>query len=395
MKILFSSDWHLGYELAGANRQPRLDDQLRNLRRIAAYCEEHAVDVLAVAGDVFEAQERGRARAVVAGMMEALAAPLARGMRMIAIAGNHDRDFFMETASLWLGAHAAPREDRITLVTRPRLLTVEASGERVNVVLLPFPNAARYDLKADDTGAAAQRNERLAMRFVEEMTALQQQAAPMRLPTVLMAHLTVQGSDVGAHRISARDDVTVPMSAFPAFEMTVIGHIHKAERKGSSHFYYVGGLDRMDIGERDYEPRVLLADIGPKGVRTVESLPLDPTPFAEIVVSSEDELHEAAAGLDRAEETLVKLVLHVPYGTYTAPILEAARQLFPRIYGNVEHVWSEGPDVAPSVSTLDAADVRGNVRHYIEENAKSDGERDDLLALADELMLADADGGTR
>ena len=91
----------------------------------------------------------------------------------------------------------------------------------------------------------------------------------------------------------------------------------------------------------------------------------------------------------------MKLVLHVPYGTYTAPILEAARHLFPRIYGNVEHVWSEGPDVAPSVSTLDAADVRGNVRHYIEENAKSDGERDDLLALADELMLADADGGTR
>ena len=97
------------------------------------------------------------------------------------------------------------------------------------------------------------------------MEELRKQAAEQRLPTVLLTHVTVTGTTVKAHRISPRDDVVIPRGAFPDFELTVVGHIHKAEQLGGAHFYYVGGLDRMDVGEKDYEPRVLLADIGPAG----------------------------------------------------------------------------------------------------------------------------------
>ena len=383
MKILFSSDWHLGYELGGANRQPRLGDQLRNLRRIAAYCEEHGVDVLAVAGDVFEAQEKGRARAVVAGMLDALSAPLARGMRLIAIAGNHDRDFFMDTANLWLGA--GDGDDSITFATRPQLLTVETNGERVNFALLPFPTPDRYTLKAEDVTSAGERNVQLATRFIEEMERLREEAAAMRLPTVLLTHVTVEGTDVGAHRISPRDDITIPQSRFPAFELTVVGHIHKAEKRGAGHFYYVGVLDRMDIGERGYQPRVLLADVGPDGVRDVTSLPLDPTPFEDVVAHDEETLRAAAAGIDRIGETLVRLKLEVPYGTYTGALASLARQLFPRLYGNIDHSWTDAEEALPEVTSIDPADVRGNVRSYIEKMAKAN-ERDALLAIVDELL---------
>src|SRR5207302_1497768 len=167
MKILFSADWHLGYTLGGANPRSRLDDQARQLRKIAAYCEEHAVDVLAIAGDVFEAQERGAARAAVGAMMEALAAPLARGLRIIAIAGNHDRDYFMDTATMWLGTYAGDGTERVVLRTRPELLTVQCGGERVNFALLPFPTLSRYELQQGNAGGVAQRNEQLAKLFIE------------------------------------------------------------------------------------------------------------------------------------------------------------------------------------------------------------------------------------
>ena len=48
MKVLFSADWHLGYTLGGANPALRLEDQARQLRMIAAYCDEYAVEVLAI-----------------------------------------------------------------------------------------------------------------------------------------------------------------------------------------------------------------------------------------------------------------------------------------------------------------------------------------------------------
>jgi len=388
MKILFSADWHLGYVLAGQFRQPRLPDQLRQIARIAAYAEEHQVDVLAIAGDVFEAQDRGAARDAVREMMSALAVPLARGMRIVAIAGNHDSDYFMETANVWLGAQAAGSDERIIMRTRPELVTVEAGGERVNLALMPFPTDSRYDIQAEDMGGAGRRNERVAKRFIEVAEELRKQASAQRLPTVLLTHVTVEGTSVGAHRIQQRDDVVVPRGGFPAFELTVVGHIHKPEQVGSAPFYYVGALDRMDIGERDYAPRVLLADIGPDGLRDVTPLPLDPTPFAAIDAASKDDLAAAHAQLERPDDTLVKLALHVPFGTHTAPLVESARELFPRLYGNVEHLWQGAETVAPSVEGLNPADVEGTIRRYLGEQQIPDEERDALLALVGELRAA-------
>ncbi len=394
MKVLFSADWHLGYSLAGANPAPRLADQARQLRMIAAYIDEHAVDVLAIAGDVFEAQERGAARAAVGAMMEALAGPLTRGLRIVAVAGNHDRDYFMDMASTWLGAHAPADGERIALRTRPELLTVEARGERLNFAMLPFPTLARYELQHDDAGGVAQRNEQLTKLFVEKMEELRKASAEQRLPTVLLTHVTVTGTTVKAHRITPRDDVVVPRGAFPEFELTVVGHIHKAEQLGGGHFYYVGALDRMDVGERDYQPRVLLADIGPAGVREVTSLPLDPTPIAAITASDETTLVAGAATIARPDVTLVKLTLQVPQGTYLAPLLDRARQLFPRLYGNVDCAWTDAAPLVPTVAGLNPADVEETVRRYLGEQQMPEDERAALLELVTELraLPAGADG---
>jgi exonuclease SbcD len=391
VKILFSADWHLGYTLGGANPQSRLGDQRRNLDLVARYCDEHQVDVLAIAGDLFEAQERGAARAAVSAMMEALAAPLARGLRIVAVAGNHDRDYFIETANEWLAAGGAAR---ITLRTTPALVTVEGNGDAVNFALLPVPTAARYDLHHDDAGGVAARNEQLAKLFGEKMEELRKQSAEMRLPTVLLTHVTVSGATVKAHRIAPRDDVVIPRSMFPAFELTVVGHIHKPEQIGGEPFYYVGVLDRMDVAERDYPTRVLLADMGPQGLRSIESLPLDPTPFALVTAENEDQMATQAQAIDRIDDTLVKLVLRVERGTYAAPLLDRARQLFARLYGHVEMDWIETEEDTPAIEGLNPGNVEETVRRYLDEQQMPPEERDALMALVHELregMLVEAD----
>jgi DNA repair exonuclease SbcCD nuclease subunit len=322
--------------------------------------------------------------------MDALAQALSRGLRIVAIAGNHDRDYFMDMARLWLGAHAPTGGERVVMRTRPELLTVEANGERVNFALLPFPTLARYELKQSDPGGVAQRNEQLAKLFIEKAEELRKQAAEQNLPTVLLTHITLGDTHVKAHRITLRDDVVVNRGDLPSFELSVIGHIHKAEQLGGAHFYYVGGLDRMDVGERDYEARVLLADIGPTGVREITSLPLDPTPFAAIVASDEESLVAARARMERPDETLVKLTLEVPQGTYLAPLLDRARQLFPRLYGNVDCAWTDIAALVPSVAGLNPANVEETVRRYLEEQQMPDDERDALLELVTELRAVPA-----
>jgi DNA repair exonuclease SbcCD nuclease subunit len=325
-------------------------------------------------------------------MMTALGPALARGLGLVMIAGNHDRDYFMETANEWLGVRRAANEGRIVLATRPRVLTVEARGERLNFVLLPFPNPSRYAIdEMDDSGGAGARNERIARYFVQTMESLRQETAAQGLPAVLLTHLTVEGTEVGPHRISPRDDVVVPRANFPAFEMTVVGHIHKPEKLGGGHFYYVGVLDRMDMGEIAYQPEVLLADIGPKGVRDVQHLELDPTPFAEIWVQSEEDLRAEREALRQPDLTLVKLHIRAPYGTYTAPLIARARELFPRLYGNVEHEWTGAPVVEPTVSGLNVEDVTSTIHRYLEEQVPDSEERAALLELVGELRVAAGD----
>lgn len=387
MRILFSADWHLGYTLQGANTISRLDDQIRQIRRIVEYIEEHDVDVLAIAGDVFESQDRGPALNAARRMVTALQGPLARGLKVVAIAGNHDRDYFMDTANVWLGIEAREGGGPFLMRTRPELLTVSAGGESVNFALLPYPYPSRYAAREDGAPeSAAQRNEQIGALFINTMARLQEQAALTKLPTVLLAHVTIQGVTVGAHRLSARDDVVIPRGAFPDFELSVIGHIHKAERIGGEHFYYVGALDRMDAGERDYQPRVLLADIGPSGLRSIESLPLDPTPIEEVFASSEEELVSARTWMKQPDRALVKLTLRVPYGHYTAPLIARARELFPRLYGNVEHTWEDRPQITPSAAELNPVDVPGTVQKYLEQQELPEDERAELIALVDELL---------
>lgn len=52
MRILHTADWHLTEKLGSVDRRP---DLLARLQEVAAYLDEHKVDVMVVAGDMFSA----------------------------------------------------------------------------------------------------------------------------------------------------------------------------------------------------------------------------------------------------------------------------------------------------------------------------------------------------
>ena len=262
----------------------------------------------------------------------------------------------------------------------------------MNFVLLPFPTPTRYDLRQDDTRRRrACATSRLAKLFVETMEELRKEAAAQKLPTVLLTHVTVEGTTVKAHRISPRDDVVVPRGAFPEFELTVVGHIHKPEQHRRRAL-----LLRRRAGphgrrrEASTSRACCSPTSGPKGVREITSLPLDPTPFAAIVARDEDELVASARRSERPDETLVKLTLHgAVRHVHGAAASTAARQLFPRLYGNVEHEWVDAPKVA---AVGPGAEHARTSRRRCAATSKSSrcltSEREALMALVGELRAA-------
>ena len=85
MKILHTSDWHVGKVLKGRDRH---DEHVAVLGSLVQVAREEGVDLVLVAGDVFEtAAPTARAQGLV---MRTLLALREDGRQVVAIAGNHD-----------------------------------------------------------------------------------------------------------------------------------------------------------------------------------------------------------------------------------------------------------------------------------------------------------------
>jgi DNA repair protein SbcD/Mre11 len=102
MRILHTADWHLGRR---QGRIDRADDLRRAVERVMAYCEIHDVEVLIIAGDLFEVKdtrpdELCRAFELLSASVQSF---LRRGDTILAITGNHDGETFCQTINHALG----------------------------------------------------------------------------------------------------------------------------------------------------------------------------------------------------------------------------------------------------------------------------------------------------
>ena len=134
MKLLHTSDWHVGKAMRG---QSRADEHEAVLTEITAVAGAEAVDLVLVTGDLFETSAPApESEAIVYRHLLGLAAT---GAKVVVIAGNHDnpRRLAAVTPLLALG--------QVTLLAEPAKADAggvvrfeTANGEKVNLALLPF-----------------------------------------------------------------------------------------------------------------------------------------------------------------------------------------------------------------------------------------------------------------
>jgi len=387
MRLLHTSDWHLGARLGN---QDRLPDQFGRLEEICRYLEEREVDVLLVAGDVFDEHRSEALARIIVRLARLLKPRIEAGLWAVFIAGNHDREYVFPLIRGLQDLLAAEGSPRVIFTERPALVPVTArSGEQVQIMLLPYPTSTRYDLpdppKAGWPSPDAKR-QALAEALRERIGELAQQARlTTGVPVVLCGHFLVRGVREGFYQLSEQEDVPVEPGDLPAYAYVALGHIHKPQTVGAPYIRYCGSLERMDRGEANDRKMVLLAEVGRSGLRDLVELPLNATPFAHIIAASEDDLERAAKELPEPERTLVSLSLDLSADQPVGPLLARARALFPRLWAPPEFRLLE-PAARPAPPAIDRRDIAGTVRSYLREALADDADRDELLRLAEELL---------
>ncbi len=251
MKILHTADLHLGKKLGKASR---LDEQCDIVKEIADIADERDVDVILIAGDIFDASvppsdaervfyksiltlsERGRAVIALAGNHDdekrlCAAKPLA-DLQGIVLAGELDytalaAENFGETvppASLLEVADAAEflKKQRVKLVGKYGGVTAVKGDERVNIALVPYPSEARILRWATDAGTSPD----YTVEFADRVKTVIDKACEIFDDNynILCTHLflTKSPSDALGGLVALPTDI-LPTKA----DYVALGHVHK------------------------------------------------------------------------------------------------------------------------------------------------------------------------
>ncbi len=310
MRLLHTADWHLGKVLKGVDRLP---EQRAVMAEIVALATTEAVDLVVVAGDVFESGAPPPDAQQLA--FETLLALRATGADVVVIAGNHDNADAFEAvrpvfaaAGLHVLGRACPPEAGGVLV-----LAATRTGEPVRLALLPFTSQRGIVRAADLFGAtAADANDRYVERMDKVITRLTAGFGADAV-NVLIAHGTVTGARFGGGEREAQSifDYHVPATIFPASTSYVaLGHLHRTQEvPARCPAWYAGSPIAVDFGEEAAAPSVLVVDAAPGAPARVRRVELTSPRRLRTVTGTVAELAEAAAGVGDA---LLRVVVTEP-----------------------------------------------------------------------------------
>ena len=274
VRILHTADWHVGKSLKGVGR---LDEQEQVLREIVRIAREQEVDVVLVAGDLYDsAAPNAAAQRLVVRTLMALAGT---GAEVVVIAGNHDHAATLDAYRPFADAAG------ITLVGAVR--TAETGGvvdfatrggERATVAVLPFLSQ-RYAVRAAELVANTPAENTSAYdQQVREIIGALTGGFRTDAVNLVMAHLTVLGGTFGGGERAAQSifEYSVPAAVFPAdAHYVALGHLHRRQALAApAPVHYSGAPLSVDFGEQDNTSVVLLVEATPTTPARVTDIPI-------------------------------------------------------------------------------------------------------------------------
>lgn len=310
MRLLHTSDWHLGRSLHGVDL---LEAQAAALDQIVEIARSSDVDAVLVSGDVFD---RAIPPVEAVRLLEDTMCRLAQHATVVVTSGNHD-----SAIRLGYGSRLFPAGLHVVTAVDAVGVPVELADEYGAVLIYPFPyldpDGCRVQLGDDEPlERSHQAVCTAAMRRVSADLATRGLfAASAR--TVVMAHAFVVGGFPVQTSESERDIRvggvdSVPSGVFDGIDYVALGHVHGAQEPRAAHdgtrLRYSGSPLRYSFSEAEHEKSVTIVDLGPDGVAAVEPVAItQPRPMARLTGTLDELL--TSRSLRRHEASWVQLTV--------------------------------------------------------------------------------------
>lgn len=277
MRILHTSDWHLGQHFIG---KTRLAEHQAFIHWLLEQAESRQADAVLVAGDIFDT---GAPPSYARELYNGLIAQAHRaGVQLVLLGGNHDSVATLAESRALLSYLSACVVPALSEDPAEQVLILKRRDGEPGALLCALPYIRPRDVLRSQAGQSAeQKQQSLQDAIRERYQQVYEQALRLRerlgrpLPIIASGHLTTVGASASesVREIYVGALEAFPSNAFPPADYIALGHIHRPQKVGGhEHIRYSGSPIPLSFDEAGQGKEVLLVELDAQGLRGVRPL---------------------------------------------------------------------------------------------------------------------------
>lgn len=406
MKILHTADWHIGTKWDSVDRS---EDLLkRAVPDVINIALAERVDMVLVAGDIFERQTEVSLQRAAETLRDPFKELLNAKIDLALLSGNHDSAplFRFLRSAVELVSNPSDKRGQLYILNSAYVTTVTG----LQLLHLPYMRPEQIEKMIGSEITEVSNTIEMANwsngRKLDQIAQLLRQKIDPRKPALLAYHGIVKGASFGSdeqnHEFTYHQDYMLSPESLlfndQVPQYNALGHVHRCQEIAAPvSTWYSGSVDRLDLGEKTYEPSVILVDFPPQGRRVeceVKKLPR-PTPFLDETIRNETDLRTICNELGSESCTLALGRITLDCAPAQAYVLEQhVRHAFPRLEGvkkailRPRNFTERATDNGAITNIKELANPSHTIRDYISEKlppVQREGLLSALVMVEDEL----------
>jgi len=262
MKILHTSDWHLGHRL---HEQSQHEEQTQFLDWLEAYIKSEEVSVLLVSGDVFDS---GVPSTQSQKMYYDFLIRLSQSpcQHVVITGGNHDAPGTINAPKELLSALQVQVIGKVTENIEDEVFKLSVGDEQVIVAAVPYlrDQDIRRAVSGESFDEIGDRYKMALVKHYTEVGAYCESLKTENVPVIGMGHLFAIGGSTSESEQSIYIGNLGDIGAadFPeVFDYMALGHLHRPQKVGGTNYIrYSGSPTILSFSEIGYDKNVILIE---------------------------------------------------------------------------------------------------------------------------------------
>jgi exonuclease SbcD len=274
MKIIHTSDWHLGHRLYEQSQQ---EEQLKFLIWLKEYINQQKIDILLISGDIFDtgvpsAQSQKMYYDFLVSLQQSSC------QHIIITGGNHDAPGTLNAPKELLNALSIQVMGRAAENIKDEIFELTVNDEAIIIAAVPYlrDQDIRRAVAGESFEELGDRYKTALINHYNDVAEYSKKLQQTQVPIIGMGHLfTISGKTSESEQsIYIGNLGDIGADDFPKiFDYIALGHLHRPQKVGKyAHIRYSGSPIALSFSEINYSKKMVVIETAATTIKTITSV---------------------------------------------------------------------------------------------------------------------------